>query len=123
MKPEYKEINYPYQNGANPDHDQVPDEPSTYATSEKYESSYKPNNYEPKYQESEVNVPKYEEKEHDENPYEAPKYEEKPLEPSSYAPKYEVPKYEITPGYKYEKTESTAEPYKEQSKEEAYIKK
>ena len=103
-------MNYPYENLANPNHDKIPEAPSTYAT-EKYETpKYKPNNYVPEHEIQDVDAPKYEEKAAP-STYATSTYKPKEMEPTSYATKYEVPKYEITTKY-YEKTyEKAADSY------------
>merc|ERR1711945_21680 len=120
VKPEYKEVNY--DKLKNPEHDKIPEKPSTYATEKYEEPKYKPKSYVPDHESSEVKVPKYEVKKHEDTPYEAPKYEKKPVEPSKVPEKYEVPKYEITPGYKEEEYKPSTEYKKEEykPKEEEY---
>ena len=56
-----------------------------------------------------MKLPAYQEKEHQET-YVSTTYQPKPMEPTSYAKKYEVPKYEITDKYE-EKPVVTEEPY------------
>merc|ERR1712064_197291 len=76
VKPEYKEVNY--DKLKNPEHDKIPEKPSTYATEKYEEPKYKPKSYVPDHESSEVKVPKYVVKKHEDTPYEAPKYEKSP---------------------------------------------
>ena len=102
MKPNYKEVNYPYENLANPDHDQIPDAPSTYST-EKYETpKFKPNKYVPDHETPDIDAPKYEEKDAP-STYATSTYKPKEMEPTSYAEEKEASKYEITTKYYAEK--------------------